>query len=229
MGTVAGDALLLRIARCPLVADSLASPVPLDCSPVVHAQGRQAGLQVPEPWNGEIETAPILFVTWNPSFNPREHPFPTADSNDADIVEFFSKRFEHSAESSQTWRELRGIASRLLGRRARPGIDYASTDVVHCKSARGIGASRALGECTRRYLEPTLAVAGARVVVGLGTDAWITLAARWGVPAVLGAHRSQVPGEQRLLVLLGAPGSATTRTLDGAGQQMAAEALARER
>lgn len=146
------DTLLLEIARRRNVSRALES-IHHPCSPVVAAQRTTelAELQLPEPWNGQIETAPILFVSWNPSWNPNE-TFPTSAWADERIISFFRTRFEHTDQASQTWREMQGIATHLLGRTSRPGVDYAVTDAVRCKSQKGIGANAALSECSALYL-----------------------------------------------------------------------------
>jgi hypothetical protein len=209
------DALLLEIARCPNVRRCFDSPaLAHPCSTVVAAQGLAPDdLHVPEPWNGQLETAPILFVSWNPSWNPSER-FATRVWTDEAILEFFRTRFDHSDQNSQTWREMPRIAEHLLGRPARAGVDYAVTDVVRCKSWNGKGATAALAECTGRYLRRTLDASGARVVVGLGRDARRTLASHFGVDEALGAYGPITSGgRERMIVLLGAPGSAQARRL----------------
>lgn len=223
-----GDTLLLEIARCPVVRrcrDStiLAHP----CSTIVAAQvpPAEAGQHVPEPWNGAIETAPILFVTWNPSWNECER-FPTVDWSDEEIVGFFRTRFEHTNQNAQTWREITTIADRLLDREPIRGRDYAITDVVHCKSRNGRGAAQALPECRARYLTRLLALAGARLIVALGRDARRAIAGHYGVPEQLGVH-GPVSGEgrERTVVLLGAPGSSDRRTLTDDELERARRAL----
>jgi hypothetical protein len=212
----ANDALLLEVARCPNVRRCYETTViPHPCSKVVAAQ-RVAfdDFQLPEPWNGAIETAPILFVSWNPSLNPNE-TFPRPEWADEAIIGFFRTRFDHSDQHSQTWREMRGIASHLLGRDPKPGVDYAVTDAVRCKSRKGEGATQALGECSSRYLRRTLETSGARVFVALGKDARKTMASYFGVAAELGSASSPIMlgGCERILVQLGAPGAAESRRL----------------
>lgn len=213
--TVATDALLLEVARCWNVRRCFESSVlSHPCSTVVAAQrAAPDDFHLPEPWSGRIETAPILFVSWNPSWNPSER-FPTREWTDEAIVEFFRTRFDHSDQRSQTWLELPGIAEQFLGRPARPGIDYCVTDAVRCKSRRGAGAGEALRECTGRYLRRTIEASGARVVIALGKDARKTLATQFGVTVQLGAYGPMVVGgRERMLVLLGAPGSSQPRRL----------------
>lgn len=212
-----GDAsqLLVEIARCRVADACLDSPESaLPCSQVVHAQGTgRDAFHVPEPWSGDIERAPILFVSWNPSWNPDE-PFPTSRSSDNEVMTFFRHRFEHTNQDSHTWREMDGMAKHLLGRDVKRGVDWVVADIVHCKSRKGRGAFAALEECAGRYLPRVLALAGATAVVGLGRDARSALASHYGVPPEIGVH--SVADEQRpsrVLVLLGAPGAAQRRRL----------------
>ena len=222
------DELLLEIARCPIAQRCLDGDFGHPCSTVVHAQHvDRDGFHVPEPWNGAIDTAPILFVSWNPSFNPNER-FPTPGWADADIVEFFRKRFEHTNQNSQTWKEIRTIATRLLRRTPQPGLDYAVTDIVRCKSTKGLGAREALNDCSGRYLRRTLGLSPARVVVALGRDARRSLAAHFGVPTQLGAYPIAENGRQRVVALLGAPGSSEPRHLDADALGLAHRALGRQ-
>ena len=62
--------LLLQIARCPNVAHCLSGAGQSHpCSTIVNHQ-RTLGIHdpyVPVPWIGHIETAPILFLSSNPS------------------------------------------------------------------------------------------------------------------------------------------------------------------
>jgi len=226
--TVPTDALLLEVARCPNVRACFERTDNLHpCAKVVaDQQVAFDDFHVPEPWNGQIETAPILFVCWNPSWN-RQERFPTHLWSDEAIIEFFRTRFDHSDQASRTWTEMQAIATRLLGCPARPGVDYAVTDAVRCKSRGGRGASQALAECSGRYLQRTLAVSGARVVISLGGDARRTLATYFGVSDQIGVYGSARVGDpERMLVQLGAPGSSDRRTLSAEESQKAQAALA---
>ncbi len=224
----ANDALLLEIARCPNVRrcfDSTRLSHP--CSIVVADQRTTIDdFHLPEPWNGEIETAPILFVCCNPSWN-RNETFPTHAWDDEAIVRFFRTRFDHSGEASHTWREMRGIAERLLGCPPRPGVDYAVTDAVRCKSHNRVGVPQSLSECSGRYLRRTLAVSGARVVIALGKDARKSLASYFGISEQIGVHGLvRVSDHNQMLVQLGAPGSSERRTLTSEETQLVRAVLA---
>jgi hypothetical protein len=198
--------LLIKVARCPIVSDCLAGRGHA-CSPVVAAQGLPPSKhQLPEPWNGKIESAPILFVGSNPSFNRKER-FPTSEWSDADIERFFVTRFMDSYPPVQYWRVVRAIASDLLGHPGRPGIDFALTEIVRCKSLNETGLTEAtMAECLSRYFMPTLEIAAAQVVVPLGKKAREGVAAIADTESAIGLHGPvKLSGRDRWLLMLGHP------------------------
>lgn len=209
-------ALLLQIARCPNLG--LGS-----CANIAAVQDGFAERQVPEPWNGDLAHAPILFVSSNPSISEVED-YPTDRWNDDAVVEFFESRYGRwMADGTKGLRKdgtrgkanpflssIKKTADRLLERPPVPGIDYAVTEVVHCKSKAEIGVPEALGECTRRYLGPILDAAGARVVVVLGDRANSALGAR-----AIGVHGPvDAGGRSRLLLVLPHPNARRERRVD---------------
>lgn len=88
------DELLLGIAHCPNVRRCLEQPGSSHpCAKVVGAQARFEGEHVlPEPWSGDLETAPILFVSSNPSIAGGELA-PRIGWSDEEIVDFYRLRF----------------------------------------------------------------------------------------------------------------------------------------
>jgi len=206
---MAGSELLLRVARCTNVRACLgAADVEHPCSAVVRLQGNKplAEHQVPEPWSGHIETAPILFVSSNPGYS-EEDLYPRHSWSDDEIEAYFARRFEdfitdgvrgrlpdgsQSRQPTQFWVAVKALAAELLDQ-PKPGLDYALTEVVRCKSlseSEGGGAPvwKAVDTCTDRYLAETLNAAGARLIVVLGSIA------AYGVRRLLG-----IAGEERLL------------------------------
>lgn len=164
-----GD-LLLAIARCHEISKALADETH-PCSRVVLHQKADgyANLHVPEPWNGRIETAPILFISSNPSYNPKEE-FPAVGDSDASIRRFFEERFEQGGPAAKYLQEIRRRAAEIVPD-PRPGVDYAVTEVVHCKSRDRIGVIEASSLCTRNWLAAVLSQSGAVVVAVVGKDA----------------------------------------------------------
>ncbi len=87
--------LLLEIANCRIAKGILAGkPSHHPCQTIVSSQDGGT-FQLPEPWVGQIDRAPILFISSNPSFDKEEY-FP-ADNEEKwppdRIVDFFQNRF----------------------------------------------------------------------------------------------------------------------------------------
>jgi hypothetical protein len=188
---------------------------------------------VPEPWNGELESAPLLFVSSNPAIDSRER-YPTPRWTDAERIDFFRHRFSGGSQAwtdgfrtlmndgrfdaapraGKYWAEIHQRAIELLGLNPQPGIDYALTEVVHCKSSGNKGVAEARMECASRYLEPVLQAAAARVIVLIGKQAWEVFAEHYGSPPRFGlAKKVAIAGRERMLISIGAPNSSQPRKL----------------
>lgn len=181
--------LLLEIARCPHVATCLTRDgIDHPCSTIVRSQWAVGIVdhQLPEPWSGRIDSAPILFVSSNPSIRPDDTP----SWSDQEITDYFSNRYgggrkqwtkdgkssllkdgSYAEKTSHFRAEVAARAGELLGRKARAGIDYVLTEVVHCKSKAETGVKEARDECVARYLKRVLECAAANVIVVLGSHA----------------------------------------------------------
>jgi uracil-DNA glycosylase len=205
--------LLIKIARCEN-ARLASEDESHACRRVVAAQSGlgRTGHQLPEPWSGCIETAPLLFVGSNPSFNPHE-TFPVEEWPDDEIVAYFTTP-DRLDLNVRYWNVVRSIAGALLGREPRPGHDYALTELVRCKSWNEKGVPQALGTCTERYLEKTLEVAGAKVVIALGKVAREGIASHIGCRSEIGLRRGtfNIGGRKRAVLMLGHPSSGQRQT-----------------
>lgn len=217
--------LLIEIARCPNVTACLTNPSRAhSCADVVRSQKTtKVDHQLPEPWSGDLEHAPILFVSSNPSIADESHDFyPRTGWSDAKIRDYFQNRFGGgrttwvSAEayrSVQYWAEVRGRASELLGRDARPGLDFALTEVVHCKSRNNVGVDSARDECSRRYLGRVLECSRARVIVVLGKHARTAVERHLCLQHLTNPVGPIRIGQvERYIAFLGQPGSSEART-----------------
>jgi len=72
------------------------------------------------------------------------------------------------------WAGVRARAAELYGvrnRSVKPGIDFAITEVVRCKSRAEVGVPQALSTCLQRHFARTLSQSPAVVVVILGETA----------------------------------------------------------
>ena len=147
-----------------------------------------ADFQIPEPWNGDIENAPILFVGLNPGFLDVElypklgNPYwlqANGGFDEAKVEDFFEHRFNSRHQyvkypnrtmiASGGYKLLRGrtfwgyvksIADKVLNRASTPGTDFAITEIVHCKS-RNIRCihSKCYDKCFDQHFNNILSIA----------------------------------------------------------------------
>jgi hypothetical protein len=182
--------LLFDIAHCPIVNLVFNSHSSHPCERIIESQNASSlpEFQLPELWSGQIESAPILFLSSNPSIDPSED-YPTWFSSDELVEDFSSNRFagKHKewvkngkhflkkngsySQAVSFWSAVRKRSEELFQREVIPGVDYALSEIVHCKSRQEIGVSDAMRFCSERYLKRILMVSGAIVVVILGDKA----------------------------------------------------------
>ena len=197
-----------------------------------------ADFQVPEPWSGPIATAPILFVSSNPAIGrsdpptPLDEEYPTGSGTewpDERFVDYFEGRFGGGREEwtrrgifyrrkdgsfttgnqwVKFWASAKKRAGEALGRPAVPGRDYAMTEVVRCKSREEQGVAAAARHCPDLYLDRTLSVAAAGLLVCFGKVARDELRRRYHLPAgrVL-VGPVEVAGRPRYVAFLPHPGA----------------------
>lgn len=174
--------LLHKIAHCPNILQCFTSQDSNACCKIISTQHSSTldQHQVPEPWNGDIEHAPILFLGPNPAID-KDEVFPLWSWQGEAIEDFFAHRLEHgtytllqngSRKHVTFWTSVHKRAQELLGDDVHGGVDYALTEVVHCKSKTEKDIKKkTLDECVKRYLQPVLELSGAKVIVVLGSKA----------------------------------------------------------
>ncbi len=199
--------LLQEIAHCPKVEYCKTHPSSgHPCAPIVESQGSVllADHQVPEPWSGHLEDAPILFLSSNPSIGGNDDYYPRWSWSDERTRDFFANRFGGGGEEwirdgrypliaegvqgtkpVPFWSAIRLRAAELLDVEAikvRPGIDYCTSEVVHCKSQKQRSVAAAFDTCVGLYLEKMIAQSGAKVIVSLGVHAARAVRQTFDVP-----------------------------------------------
>ena len=256
--------LATTIARCPLVEKCITDPSSThSCNeivthqwPGVPAEKRrkywQTVHQLPEPWVGHLETAPLLFLSSNPNLASRrpphlppkkaprleglgehtvdQHPSlgrglsaPKWEWTDSEIVDRFVSAFHvfMSADGTRPlldsglpgepihyWEAIKRLADHLYGRPTRPGLDYALTEVVRCKSPHEIGVQAAVETCAARYLRPTLALSPAAVICVSGRVARQAIRREYSYPDDRQVSEPmEIEGRKRLVVFVAAPAS----------------------
>ena len=214
------DRLLLEIARCPNVPICLEdADSNLDCVNVVSSQNIVdiTMYQVPEPWTGRISESPLLFLSSNPSISETE-AYPKWGHRDEEIIDFFNNRFGGGnrlwikdgikalkqdgeyAKWTPFWASIRQRSIELYQREVTPGIDYAITEVIHCKSLNEKVAYGALGECTDRYLARVVPISAAKVMVILGDPAYEGFTNRFSITPISSRHGSLDFNDRTMIV-----------------------------
>lgn len=146
--------LLLKIARCPVVAECLSQAHPdHPCARVLLSQwdGRTQRLahwrrfhQLPTPWVGHLGTAPLLFVSSNPALGgtlpndlataDSEEHWVTCETSDDEIVRRYEHGLDDASATQAYWSSIRNRAQELFEEPVIPGTHYALTEVVRCPS-----------------------------------------------------------------------------------------------
>jgi hypothetical protein len=187
------EKLLLEIARC----ENFINCNGTDCETIVNSQDLNVR-QLPEPWNGDIENCKILFISSNPSINKKEI-YPLLSWDDNEIIEFFHHRFSihkdyvkkylypkqengYAENWVRYWGFIRSISRKLLNTlNVVPGVDYSIMEIVRCKSSNEKGVVEAQDICVEKYLEKTLSLSNARVIVAIGDKARDILIEKLGI------------------------------------------------
>ena len=215
--------LLLSINRCSQIREARNSSTH-PCSVIVGLQPADA-FQAPEPWRGHIESAPILFISSNPSIDGVE-TFPPRNWPDEMIVSYYRDCFDleytgphpidqRTYNSVRFWTSVRARASEILGRPAVQGTDFALTEVVHCKSRSETGVAEALSKCAEAWLDSVANQSPARVLVVLGERAKSICTDFWGLSTGRKVHFSiSIGGRNRAVVFLPHPSAYTKKTLE---------------
>lgn len=219
---------LLNIVHCPNVSQCFrGGHADHPCATIIGSQpsANLTDYQVPEPWSGHIASAPILFLSSNPSIN-RIEKYPTWNWADTRVVDFFERRFGDGKEAwvvdgnralqvdgtyarpTRFWGAVRGRASEVLARQAVPGVDYALTEVVHCKSREEKGVREAWQECIDCHLIPVLSISAARVLIVIGKFAHEALQHKFALVDKSELHGPvDIAGRGRMIVFLPHPAS----------------------
>lgn len=234
--TISSKDLLLQIAMCPNVIKILEDNKYHPCREIVKSQGVSIidDFQIPEPWNGNIETARLLYLSSNPSIsdNDEKELYPTWNWPEERIQDFFNHRFGGSKEKwvkdgkyakkqdgsymdhQAYWSEIRKRSEELYGRPVNLNIDYAITEIVHCKSKGRCGVESALYECSNKYFRKILGIAGASVIAVIGKEA------KEMITAILKCTKEQkiigpqtIEGRERIILFFAAPGSKELRKI----------------
>lgn len=163
--------LIIEIARCTGCEC---------CNEIRKAQRDHNVFHLPEPWNGHLSEADILFVGTNPNYSAKETYFPQdKDPNDY-IIDFFDKRFERykkSKHDNNFYNSILTCANWILNngddsKRSFELFDrIASTELVHCKSHNSEGIDDCIDYCYERWFKKIIGNFNGKYVVLIGQKA----------------------------------------------------------
>ena len=106
------------------------------------------------------------------------------------------------------------MAKDAFGRFARPGFDYALTEIVHCKSKNRQGVKSAAKTCFDLWMNPLISLSDARVIIVLGSEANQMMSEFLELDGKIKFHRRVTLGSrERIVLFLPAPGSNKTRKI----------------
>lgn len=233
--------LKYEITHCPNIYAWFTDPrISNPCCCIIASQGLSRErtsfdrLQLPEPWQGHLDQARILFLSSNPSI---DLGLTDLKPNWSSIKEDFRNTYDNSFDQNggniidgryyrtsggkckvqPFWASVKKRAIELLQRDVEPGVDYALAEVVHCKSLKARGVREAAETCAHLYLKRVIAMSVARLIVVLGRkipqvvkkelDIAADMSEPWGLwgPA-------EIVGRRRYIAFLGHPGSGDPKT-----------------
>lgn len=230
------EKLLIKIARCDNYLKS-------DACKSIFNQQVLADRHLPEPWNGDIENSPILFISSNPFINENEY-YPLESWKDEEITDFFKNRFsEHGKyvedykypklknEDSELprhlrpwvryWVYVRSISQKLLNKNfindVVPGKDYALMNVVRCKSeTEKLVSKKTMKECCNNFFLDTLFLSNAKVIIVVGKKARDIISEELDIHFKLNRHiEIEIAGMDRLIIAIPHLNASTKKGLKG--------------
>lgn len=172
------DNLILDISNCDEITQAFKdSNHP--CHEIIMAQSTdKVHFQHPEPWNGNIKKASILFISSNPSYNPSED-YPNDSWKNNEIIDFHENRFSDqyylkNKKKVKFWNCTRKVASWILNKDLNDTLlesFICMTEVVHCKSKNEIGVDSACKKCVKKWFEKVISEYDGTNIVVFGTTA----------------------------------------------------------
>ena len=167
------EELILSIARCEEI-ETATTNEQHPCYDMVNVQTTK-DFHLPEPWNGNIEAAEVLFIGSNPNYDENEN-YPTKLWNSEDIISFFENRFGLMPKNkySRYWKAAIEWAGLILNEESEDIIlsKIALTEIVHCKSHSDKEISRICKtHCVKKWLEKVLSLFNGKYIVIVGGKA----------------------------------------------------------
>lgn len=190
--------VILDIAKCKEISKGI-NDSKHSCYDILNCQKNKNGIHLvgndyhlPEPFNGNIENAKILFIGANPNYNSNEL-YPKSNWNDSDIVNYFLNR--KIQKGTPYLREMLDIAKYVYKEKyntnvsqkiiksidsvqsngclsiALSDLQISLTEIVHCKSHSFKNVSNlTCNKCVSNHLQNVLSLFKGKYVIMIGDD-----------------------------------------------------------
>lgn len=221
------DSLIKEIINCDNITLCKDDKFSCPCKKIVTSQNVNSQFfQVPEPWNGNIKQAKILFISSNPSINENEE-YPDTSWKPELVEDFFTNRFNgkikkwvkdnkyvllkngcYNNKHVPFWSSIIKRTEEILGtNHIISNDDFCITEIVKCKSTKEYGVEEALEECSKKYLRKVLGYSGARLIIVLGSKMKNVMLAKYPFLSVDNVEWSAIEGLDRIVIFLPHPTS----------------------
>jgi len=149
--------LLLSITSCNEIQKGL-KDVNHPCHKIINEQ-KEESRQIPEPWNGSLETAEVLFIGINPGLDLNEKDYPLISEDESKFYDYFSKRLEKDKFDLKKYRYWYFI-NKWMNYFNDTDNEYlldkcCITEVVHCKSKNSKNIN---SDCTHLCMKWTMEI-----------------------------------------------------------------------
>lgn len=184
--------LCIGIARCTNLGVH-------PCDKITSVQSNCILKQIPEPWNGHLSEAKILYIGSNPSIDCDE-VYPDSTWSDKKICDFFENRFKKGKVKKTTGKEVavpfwtylinytnwineelktsgKAFLTKYPITKQKKNMydelnnDVVSTEIVHCKSKDAYGFEKACCKCGDMWMGNILNLFSGKLIVVLGKKA----------------------------------------------------------
>lgn len=220
--------LLEKIIYCENIEKCKKGDASHPCYKIVaNQEGDINSFSLPEPWNGDIINAKILFISSNPSIDEEEE-FPTFLWDKKESFDFFINRFNGKIKKwvdqdkyillkngtfrknpVRFWSSVKNRAKEIMPKSNLVfGKDFAITEIVKCKSRKEIGVNEALKECLDKYFLETLKLSNAKVLIVFGKPAKLSLCSYFNIDETVNfLNDFEIIGKIRDIIFLPHPSS----------------------
>lgn len=214
--------LLEKISNCENIKICLEGDIDNPCYKIVSNQDKD-NFQLPEPWNGDLENAPVIILGSNPSIN-EEEMYPDSSWNIDEKFEFHSERFSgkwtkeqkyvmlkdgsYDTKAVRFWSSVKNRVKEIYTKNEiLLGNDLCMIEIVKCKSRKEFGVKECMRECSQKYMNDILQFSNAEVILCLGKVAEIFIKDFYKLEDTKIVEDVEIAGKYRTVIFIPHPSS----------------------